>query len=362
MIPWMLMAQRVQPPQGDDPKPRLDPIEVEKQSWVKGSSSDTTLSATVDAKSQIAEELSLHAALTSRTLVRIGPATNDEVAELIESMSDHRDRCLPRRGDPPSFATDTRSGRRSLYVNEGYRCIGDNVRGGILDLMPLKGTQFLHREWEHVETCMPYHMRQGAARMASWALSCIQADLRHRLVRAAGSTYLDKHNGAKLHTVIKCDEGGWVLVDDLIKMEVLWTHHTRRLTEDGSVRDLDQQKRIYNQKLQLLLNGKYLIAKQPRGAKIRLQFLGIKVKDPPAGPHQLGPFNSNMLVSKVTQIKKSKSCNRIAVPETHETGSTTMKDGFDPGQSELPAVIPRIQIRLRICWASIRTSSRILRR
>ena len=124
MIPWMLMAQRVQPPQGDDPKPRLDPVEVEKQSWVKGSSSDTTLSATVDAKSQIADQLSLHAALTSRTLVRIGPATNDEVAELIESMSDHRDRCLPRRGDPPSFATDTRSGRRSLYVNEGYRCSG----------------------------------------------------------------------------------------------------------------------------------------------------------------------------------------------------------------------------------------------
>ena len=134
----MLMAQTVQPPQGDDPKPRLDPVEGEKQSWVKGSSSDTTLSATVDAKSQIADQLSLHAALTSRTLVRIGPATNDEVAELIESMSDHRDRCLPRRGDPPSFATDTRSGRRSLYVNEGYRCSGDNVRGGILDLMPLR--------------------------------------------------------------------------------------------------------------------------------------------------------------------------------------------------------------------------------
>ena len=69
-------------------------------------------------------------------IAEVGPDNNDKVVELIETMSDHRDRCLPQRGDQPTYAPDPRSG---YYVNEGYQSIADGVCGGILDLMPIKG-------------------------------------------------------------------------------------------------------------------------------------------------------------------------------------------------------------------------------
>ena len=100
----------------------------------------------------------------------------------------------------------------------------ESVRGGILDLMPIKGAKFLHREWEHVNTCIPGNLRMayGAMNHAKWALSCIQSDLRHRLARGPGTTFLDKRNAVRLQTIVRCrcDEGGWVLVDDLVRKEI----------------------------------------------------------------------------------------------------------------------------------------------
>ena len=48
-------------------------------------------------------------------IAEVGPDNNDKVVELIETMSDHRDRCLPQRGDQPTYAPDPRSG---YYVND----------------------------------------------------------------------------------------------------------------------------------------------------------------------------------------------------------------------------------------------------
>ena len=175
----------------------------------------------------------------------MGPASDDKVAELIEEMSHHRDRCLPQRGDRPKFATNAEAGQ---YVNEGYRCIADNVHGGILDLIPVKGAKFLHRDWEIVDTCIP---RNVSRHDATWALSCIQSDLRHRLVRVAGTKFFDNRNTVRLQNIIRCDEGGSVQIDDLIRMEVL--------------RDEDQRKGVYNERLRLLFDGNYLNAKQHRG-------------------------------------------------------------------------------------------------
>ena len=38
------------------------------------------------------------------------------------------------------YAIDADSGR---YVNEGYSCMSDNVKGGILDLVPTEGARFV---------------------------------------------------------------------------------------------------------------------------------------------------------------------------------------------------------------------------
>ena len=50
----------------------------------------------------------------------VGPENNDKVVELIETMSDHGDRCLLQRGDQPIYAPDRHSG---YYVNEGYQSL-----------------------------------------------------------------------------------------------------------------------------------------------------------------------------------------------------------------------------------------------
>ena len=76
-------------------------------------------------------------------------------------------------------------------------------------------------------------------------------------------------------------------VDDLVRNEILWTHRIRELTAPASVGDEDQRSRIYTERVQLRIDGNYLSAKQHKGAKIRLQFLGVRVKDPPAGPSNL---------------------------------------------------------------------------
>ena len=61
----------------------------------------------------------------------MGPESDEKVVELIEEMSDHRDRCLPQRGDRPRFAIDAESGQS---VNPGYRSICDGIRGEFLIL------------------------------------------------------------------------------------------------------------------------------------------------------------------------------------------------------------------------------------
>ena len=67
--------------------------------------------------------------------------------------------------------------------------------------------------------------------------------------------------------------------------------------QSAGYRDRDQRLRIYNERLQLIINGNILSAKKPDG-KVRLQFLGIRVKEPPAGPYTLGAAGSNMMVSR----------------------------------------------------------------
>ena len=119
--------------------------------------------------------------------------------------------------------------------------MADGVRGGILDFVPLKGAKFVHRDWEIVDTCIPRDMNRQAMRNAMWALSCIQSDLRHRVARVAGTTFLDGRCHVRFQDVIRCDEGGWVKIDDLIRMEVLWNHNTREIT-DGALCNEDQRK------------------------------------------------------------------------------------------------------------------------
>ena len=136
-------------------------------------------------------------------IAETGLSSQDAVGRLIESLADARDRQLPQRGDQPKFAVDVETGR---YVNEGYSCTSENIRGGILELMPLEGAQFIHSDWQDVKSCRPRDLTNQVWKNSSWALHCIQMDLRHHIGRVSGTTTLNGRDSIVLHDVIKCDE------------------------------------------------------------------------------------------------------------------------------------------------------------
>ena len=98
-------------------------------------------------------------------------------------------------------------------------------------------------------------------------------------------------------------------IDDLVRMEVLWSAQSRGITTTASHTDEEQQRRIYNERTQLLINGNLLGARQ-RNGKVRLQFLGGRLKDPPAGPYNLGVPGSNMMVSRQIEELQNNRCTR----------------------------------------------------
>ena len=117
------------------------------------------------------------------------------MGRMTDDASDHRDPQLPPRGDRPKFAMDVDAGR---YVNEGYACMSDNVKGGILELMPLEGAQVSHDKWNLIKSCRPRDLTYRSMNEAPWELTCIQMDLRHHIGRVAGTTYLDGRGGIRL--------------------------------------------------------------------------------------------------------------------------------------------------------------------
>ena len=84
--------------------------------------------------------------------------------------------------------------------------------------------------------------------------------------------------------------------------DILWSSPSRRITQSAAnLRDRDQRLRVYNERVQLIINGNVLSARKPNG-KVRLQFLGIRVKEPPAGPYTLGSAGSDMMISRFDQL------------------------------------------------------------
>ena len=132
----------------------------------------------------------------------------------------------------------------------------------------------------------------------------------------------------------------------------MWSHRTRELTDSASVRDADQRTRIYNETVQLFIDGNYLNAKHKR-SKIRLQFLGVRVKDPPAGP-------SNHWTSNVEHDGVNGGPARRVATQSKRQKSAPMDRAF----RRLGATMGRQSgqwpfctlIRLRICWKSTWTS------
>ena len=95
--------------------------------------------------------------------------------------------------------------------------------------MPLEGAQLIHRDWGEVKACRHRDLTRDVWKISWWALSRLQIDLRRHIGRVSGTTTLDGRDSVTLHDIIKCDEGGWVKIDELVRMDVLWSSNSRAL-------------------------------------------------------------------------------------------------------------------------------------
>ena len=92
-------------------------------------------------------------------------------------------------------------------------------------------------------------------------------------------------------------------IDDMVQKEVLWAHECRGITAPASHTDEQQRERIYNERIhQYLINGNY-IGSRKRGGKIRLQFLGIRVQEPQAGPNPSEEETTAATITRQEQIE-----------------------------------------------------------
>ena len=146
------------------------------------------------------------------------------MVETIKRMTSTRDMSLPQWGDAPRFPPA--QGSFHSYHNPGYKNMGDNVRCGLLEFLPSKGASFTHEYWGIVQAAqVPPHISFHRKKDANFALSCIQSDLHHRLGRTHNAASINRHQ----IPTIPCDEGGWARIDDLLTMDMLWTHESRRI-------------------------------------------------------------------------------------------------------------------------------------
>ena len=99
---------------------------------------------------------------------------------------------------------------------------------------------------------------------------------------------------------VPCDEGGWVKTNDIVGLSTCYG----RILQGVSPRRIKfaiVKAAIHQECLQLLIEGKNLNASAYRNAKIKLQFLGIRVADPPNGDQSAsGDPSSDELVVKTT--------------------------------------------------------------
>ena len=231
--------------------------------------------------------------------IRLG--SHDEVIACIQRCTSHRDIVIPQRGDRRLYSFIDDRDRRAGYTNAGYTCIADGVACGILEKMPGSGAHFCHPKWDIVEEAKPGAFYNPNPKWwAKQSVRLLQTDLRHHIGKTPGSYRV---GGSPVPT-ITCDEAAWVRLDILLKMDVLWSHAQRNLDPLLHAHDSEERKRRLNRRLQMLFDGNRLNFDD--SGKIRLQFLGIRVSEPPDPDdvvHDAQPFERRTVSMDVQKQK-----------------------------------------------------------
>ena len=161
------------------------------------------------------------------------------------------------------------------------------------DLTPERGCFFCHPDWSFVRRTGPFtDIEESRKWYAMEAVKFIQKDLRHYI----GKTGCYRIGNQEV-PIIPCDDGGWVRLDVLLELDVVWCHRNRRLDcQPLSRNNAYQRRRQICCRLQLLYEGNIL--NHIRYDRVRLQFLGIRLAQPNnqgAIEHDVQPFDHRMV-------------------------------------------------------------------
>ena len=179
---------------------------------------------------------------------------------------------------------------------EFYAHIEDHFPVGTLAVVPMNGTMFLHEQFDDARylsrydrTDTPKYPRKDTGEyQAGYQLNKI---LRHHIGKAG--------NRATNHEIFRCNEGAWVLLEDLLEQDFLWYDGC----DYGRARRHDQRQFIEIKRRRTGLIVDLAVAESRKWGKCRFQILGLRadsqeefravkeefqargyrVKEPPAG-------------------------------------------------------------------------------
>ncbi|CAE7949678.1 unnamed protein product [Symbiodinium sp. KB8] len=140
------------------------------------------------------------------SIYTMGLQDNGAVCQKIEECTSHRDRKMPQRGDRRLYPFVNENDHREGYTNKSYVCISDDVYCGILDQIPDRGCHFCHPDWEGVGPCPPVvELNEHRKWYGEKAVKNIQKDLRHYIGMTEQICYRLQllFDGNNFNTVIK---------------------------------------------------------------------------------------------------------------------------------------------------------------
>ena len=139
----------------------------------------------------------------------LGPESNDVIVYDI----------LPEMGEISGVYQATEKMNLTPEEEEFYAHIEDHFPVGTLAVVPMNGTMYLHEQFDDArylsrydKTDTPKYPRKDSGDyQAGYQLNKI---LRHHIGKAG--------NRATNHEIFRCNEGAWVLLEDLIEQDFLW--------------------------------------------------------------------------------------------------------------------------------------------
>ena len=175
---------------------------------------------------------------------------------------------LPEMGEISGVYQATEKMNLTPEEEEFYAHIEEHFPVGTLAVVPMNGTMYLHEQFDDArylsrydKTDTPKYPRKDSGDyQAGYQLNKI---LRHHIGKAG--------NRATNHEIFRCNEGAWVLLEDLIEQDFLWYDGC----DYGQARRHDQRQFLEIKRRRTGLIVDLAVAESRKWGKCRFQILGL---------------------------------------------------------------------------------------